>query len=86
MMRRRSFLSGFLCGAMAMLLVVGGGRLITRSIAVTDAQQLRRAPSGNDHPRGLTVPQHSYGNTVPPNWERHEFNGGWFYIVPLAQR
>jgi hypothetical protein len=60
--------------------------LIMHSVAVTDAQQLDRAPSGDDHPRGRTGPHQLDGNTVPPDWERHEFNGGWYYIVPLAQR
>jgi hypothetical protein len=26
------------------------------------------------------------GQTIPPNWTPHEFNGGTYYIVPLSQK
>ncbi len=77
MTRRLSFLLGNLTG------IAVGGLLVF--VYLSNQPSLLNTSPPLTVPSQYVVPVNYAGDEIPPSWERREFNGRPFYIVPLSE-
>jgi hypothetical protein len=77
-MPRHRFLLGTLCG---LIVGVGVGLLTPKPDAPSMPVPIQPVSTNPREPSSPQRPQN-----IPPDARRHEFNGGEFYIIPLASR
>jgi hypothetical protein len=79
-MRRKDFLLGVLSGAAACAAVVWGLEAVARSFHPPATPRAPRVV-----PRPVLVAP-AAEPTIPPGWQRRQFNGIEYYLVPLMGR
>jgi len=77
MTRRLSFLLGNLTG------IAAGGLLVF--VYFSNQFSLSATAPPVVSPLQFVEPVNYVNDTIPPRWERREFNGDTFYIVPLSK-